>query len=276
MKTRLHFLLILLFTFATECSVSQIPNKDFENWTWEPLLVDWKTNSCPLCDPPWETYIVQKDSIAIYNGNYAAKFVYNNIHPAFATTRFPLSTHPFSLTAYIKNQLFGIDTTYIGIKLLKNSMVIDSGEWIDTASISYYTQLIIPISQKSAQIDSAEITIVFGNIKQLQITDIPNLWVDNLSLDYTIGIENINKNESDLIIFPNPANKIFTFLLTNNEKLIGLSVFNALGQQIFAQDISINKGTTALDISQFAEGIYFVHATTDKQTIYNRKIIIKR
>lgn len=275
MKTKLYIYFILFFTFITECFYGQIPNNNFENWSNVNLLIDWHTNSCPMCVPQIETYIVQKDSINVYNGNYAAKFVYNNSYPSFATIKFPLSSHPSSLSAYIKNQLFGIDTASLEIKLYKNSMVVDSGVWIDTVSILNYTKLTIPISQNSIQVDSAIITIAFGNIKHIQIMNLPNFWMDNLSFEFANGIEENNKNENNLIVFPNPANKIITIVLpVDKEKLIDLKIYNTIGQTVFQQEYDTE--IKSFDVSHFTEGIYFIQVKTniEKQRFYYKKIII--
>jgi len=59
-------------------------------------------------------------------------------------------------------------------------------------------------------------------------------------------------------------------------KQVGLNIFNTFGQRVFAQKTPDHARTTTLDISKYAEGIYFLRVTSDMQTIFGRQIIISR
>lgn len=141
-----------------------IPNGDFENWTTTPLPENWKTNSCPLCLPPFETYIVRQEASA-YHGQFAAKFIYNSVYIAWAENKFYIPGHPSNLTAYVKCNLYGPDTVAIKIKLFHNSAVADSGYWLGTASTTGYMKISIPITQNASKVDSALIRIEGGQKK---------------------------------------------------------------------------------------------------------------
>ena len=157
-----------------------IPNGDFENWTGTDRLQNWTSNSCPECVPPFETYIVQKDSNA-YHGKYAAKLVYNDVYAALAENKFFIPSHPVSLTAYIKSAIAGADTVSIKIRLYKNNAVADSGLWLGTSSVDKYAKINIAITQSSMQVDSAKITITGGHVKGA-LNNNTTFWVDHLSL----------------------------------------------------------------------------------------------
>jgi hypothetical protein len=149
-----------------------IPNGDFEQWDNQNLLI-WQTNSCPFCVPPFETYIVQKESDAAH-GQFAAKFIYNNFYRSVATNKFAISVHPYALTAYIKSNIANGDTAILRVDLFLNNAVVDSGNWLETTSTTYYKKLDIQITQSNPNVDSALITILGG---QRQNTE---LFVDNL------------------------------------------------------------------------------------------------
>jgi hypothetical protein len=157
-----------------------IPNHDFESWT-DQLPVSWQTNSCPACVPPFETYIVQQDTDA-YQGQFAAKFIYNNVYAAWAENTFSVTGHPAHLTAYVKSNLAANDSVLIRIKLFNNNTEVDSGEWHGTASIANYTQIVIPISQNATQADMAKIYIEGGNVNAAPGNN-TELWVDQLELE---------------------------------------------------------------------------------------------
>jgi hypothetical protein len=152
-----------------------IPNGDFELWNNMPTLLYWQTNSCPACVPPWETYIVQKVTDA-FNGQFAAKFIYNNVSRSFANNKFSISLHPTNLTGYIKSAIASGDTALIHIDLFSGTTVVDYGNLYETSSTTNYKKIEIPISQNSTSADSALITIVGGKKQGTE------LYVDNFVL----------------------------------------------------------------------------------------------
>lgn len=172
---------ILLALFSCKKTVSNqenltIPNGDFEQWDVNQNLNIWQTNSCPLCVPPWQTYIVQKTTDAVH-GQFAADFIYNNYYATFATNKFAISSHPLSLTTYIKSNIINGDTATLHVVLFSNNNVVDNGNWYETTTMDY-RKLEIPITQTNPKIDSAEIIIIGGN----KVGTI--FFVDNLEFRY--------------------------------------------------------------------------------------------
>lgn len=159
-------------------SALPIPNGDFENWNALPIPDDWHTNSCPLCVPPYETYIVQKATDAEH-GQFAAKFVYNNVYKSFAEIKFPISVHPNLLTAYTKSNIGPGDTATIHVELFAGRNIVDQGIYYETASSSLYKKVQIPITQTTQAVDSAFIRIEGGKIQQTEFS------VDNLQFQKT-------------------------------------------------------------------------------------------
>jgi hypothetical protein len=157
------------------------PNSDFESWTYNALQI-WTTNDCLYCYGPINTYVVQKDSSTVYHGKYAVKFIYNGISAAVAENKFPLSTHPSSLVGYVKTSIYGVDTVSVKIRLYKNTLVVDSGQWQGVSSTSRYIRISLPITNSAMQIDSAKVTITGGHHKTEAAAQSTILWVDNLFL----------------------------------------------------------------------------------------------
>jgi hypothetical protein len=149
-----------------------IPNGDFEQWENQKLSI-WKTNSCPFCVPPYETDIIQKESDAVH-GQFASKFIYNNVYRSVATNQFAISVHPSALTAYIQSNIANGDTAILRVDLFLNNALVDTGTWFETSLTTYYKKLEIEITQNNSKVDSALITILGG---QRQNTE---LVVDNL------------------------------------------------------------------------------------------------
>jgi hypothetical protein len=179
MKTINLFISILITLFLCSCKketeqkIILIPNGDFELWDNLNSLLYWQTNSCPACDPPFETYIVQKVTDA-YNGLFAAKFIYNNVYSSFANNKFSISSHPTHLTVYIKSNITMGDTVIIHIDLFSGKNIVDNGNWYGTSSTINYEKVEIPVSQNSTSVDSALIRIVGGKKQNTE------LFVDNV------------------------------------------------------------------------------------------------
>jgi hypothetical protein len=182
MKKVSLFITVLITTVHFSCiketaslQVIPVPNGDFELWDNLPSLLYWQTNSCPSCDPPFETYIVQKVTDA-YSGLFAAKLIYNNVYSSYANNRFSISLHPTSLSVYLKSTIAIGDTAVIHIDLFSGNKIVDNGNWYEISSTDSYKKIEIPISQKSLSADSALIRIVGGKKQNTE------LYVDNFVL----------------------------------------------------------------------------------------------
>lgn len=104
-------------------------------------------------------------------------------------------------------------------------------------------------------------------------------WTGIKILTYTPCIAGIDEeNEKEKIsIYPNPTNRKLSITFpTKDNGQFELKILNIFGQQVLKQQISNNIKTTTLDMSQFAEGIYFVHITTNKKINYDYKVIVAK
>lgn len=177
-KTILPLILVITIFGCKKSNNSQqiipIPNGDFEQWDNMSNLISWQTNSCTACVPPYETYIVQKVTDAS-NGQFSAKFIYNDVYSSYAVNNFQISIHPSILTGFIKSNITIGDTAFIQIDLFSGSSIVDKGYFIETTSIGNYKKIEIPISQNSISIDSASIKIIGGKKQGTE------LYIDNLS-----------------------------------------------------------------------------------------------
>ena len=76
-------------------------------------------------------------------------------------------------------------------------------------------------------------------------------------------------------IYPNPSSDYIRIALNDNfGKQTEMILTSTTGQQVFTQRFSDWTGTTIINVSQFPEGIYFLHVVTADKTIYDKKISI--
>jgi hypothetical protein len=160
----LVFLFITIFVSCKKNTLNKatipIPNGNFEYWTNESLS-DWQTSGCPACVPQYQTDVVQQTTDA-YSGKYAAKFIYNSFFKSRAYNKFYINELPASLTCYVKANITNGDTVSLQLDLFAGNNIVDSTNWYDTSSIANYKEIIIPVSNVSAAVDSASIKITGG------------------------------------------------------------------------------------------------------------------
>jgi len=106
-------------------------------------------------------------------------------------------------------------------------------------------------------------------------------WLDyNMPGNCQISTSNfdVDKQQSKLIIFPNPAGGSSVWLkIPAISGLAKLSIFDNVGQSIFSQNIAEADGQKLMDlnISGFRNGIYFVRITDSNNTWHQKFIVGK-
>jgi len=94
------------------------------------------------------------------------------------------------------------------------------------------------------------------------------LQSESYDLDINIGIESIE--QSQISIFPNPTNGIFT--INGIDECI-IKIVDIAGREVYNE--YTNKNNTAIDISNLEKGVYFVNITEENEVVYTQKIILK-
>ena len=103
-------------------------------------------------------------------------------------------------------------------------------------------------------------------------------YIDDVSVTQcNVGISEINNPNSEILISPNPTTGIFT-IHTEGAAIKEIKITNVLGETITNYELRITNETT-VDLSNEAQGIYFVQITVDSagsptnKNVVNRKII---
>jgi Secretion system C-terminal sorting domain len=121
----------------------------------------------------------------------------------------------------------------------------------------------------------------FGIIDDLTVPQPP--WASNIFIDQTYtnpealairlrsGYDGITENELKGVgVYPNPTDGILNITFTRNDDYT-VEVSNILGEVVSKRRVS---GTTSMDISEFASGVYNVRVSTDEAATVQR--VVKR
>jgi hypothetical protein len=119
-------------------------------------------------------------------------------------------------------------------------------------------------------IPDAQLTIINrGGTYPFTSYAIDDVWVIPDSL--MMGTNNA-ENKLSINVFPDPASD-FLNVTMNNSKQSELTIYNSLGEIMVNEKIVAGKNE--IDISNFAEGIYFVNVHDGEKT-WNKKIIVRK
>ncbi len=90
-------------------------------------------------------------------------------------------------------------------------------------------------------------------------------------LNLYTGVNEPGKMNEELGIYPNPSAGIFT--ITSNTTFNKIELFNLLGELLFTTSFPSGTSKTAIDLSSFTQGIYFVKVMDANKKTRRSKII---
>ncbi|HYV92140.1 MAG TPA: T9SS type A sorting domain-containing protein [Chitinophagales bacterium] len=239
-----------IFLFAKESS-SQIPNADFEDWWYTgqgTILADWQSFY-----PDFGIPCLSPDSEA-YSGDRAARF--NNYGIAsYAYTKFPVTSKPLALTAFIKANVASGDSISIRVVLYQSSQAVDSGKWVGYFSFSSYTEVTVLISNTNASADSALIDIRGGN------NQATGMLIDHLEFDFNLQVPDVSPSSAfSFSVAPNPFSEVLNVTINSlRDEVITLKLTDAEGRAVMQfGDLKILKGANSISLNTtgLAAGIY--------------------
>ncbi len=112
--------------------------------------------------------------------------------------------------------------------------------------------------------------IAFHCLSPKTTNKIVHLYIDDLEVDYAVGINEIEKS-NEVIVFPNPT--ISTIQIQGEYLIEQVDIFNLLGQKIATQHF--NTHYASMDVEHFAEGLYVVKIKTEKGYLTKKINIVK-
>lgn len=101
-------------------------------------------------------------------------------------------------------------------------------------------------------------------------TQIAYLYVDDLKIDYAVGIEEIEK-PNEVIVFPNPAN--VAIQIQGEYRIEQVDIYNVLGQKVATQQFDTRYAS--MDVKHLADGLYIVKVKTEKGELTKKINIVQ-
>lgn len=178
------------------------------------------------------------------------------------------STVPYSLV--------NPDTALDNAHVFLTTVVSDTANWVFVSG-SFVTDSAYSHIGIGNYFSDAATTIAFGssgaNYAYYLIDDIC-VSADQEQCDISSGVTDDNDN-AGIMVYPNPSNGSFHIITSRNTEGM-LTVFDITGREQLKEKIDLQKNqNTKIDLSNFAEGIYFVRIVNEK-ILLSEKLVIRK
>ncbi|MBS1764708.1 MAG: S8 family serine peptidase [Bacteroidetes bacterium] len=189
----------------------------------------------------------------------------NNAVSAMLT--FDVAYAPYSVPNYSDTLRVDISTdcgnTFQTSGYLKGGLTLSS---IGTTLSSTFT----PTSGSQWRKDTILLNNFIGDdvvIKFVNINGYGNsLYIDNVNIDITTGIKNLQEPTDNISIIPNPSNGVFRIQTPQGHDSYQVEVFDLSGKMIVKDLIPVNQSEKLLDLRSFSDGVYTLKMTGTAQT----------
>lgn len=152
-----------------------------------------------------------------------------------------------------------------------------SGSQLSTSAVT--TSAFSPTSPSQWRNESVSLSAYAGQSDVLFMFDFTsnfgnNVFIDDVKLRNTTGVENVSAL-SDVTIYPNPSTGMVNIHIGSNLKNIVISVFDIVGKQVQATVQNSNSNEVTIDLTNQADGTYFLRMQNGDQTRYQKVTIAK-
>lgn len=277
---KILILAVLIFTFFNKVYAQNSPI-DFEtagfgsNWTW--TVFENATNPpLEIILNPFQTGINVSDTVAKFTSKLAGQ-PWAGCESLHGTD---LGSFSFdSSNCIIKIMVWKNVISDVGIKFVDSTAAAQPEIKIANTLINQWEELTFDFSSRIGIYPIVKDQIVIFPDFDLNGRNEDNIiYFDNIRFTSIspVSTQNMNTEIEMQRVFPNPSTGIFNISFkpeSTNE--INLRVFNQIGEVIYTQEFGYIKGnyTKEVDLSRFANGIYFLQVITDK-SIFNKRLIL--
>ncbi|NQV03442.1 MAG: PCMD domain-containing protein [Bacteroidia bacterium] len=290
-KSFLVSLCFFLLTVHSGWGQTPVPNHDFEQWNTFPDYEDpvgWDTpNEEISAIPLFGTTLVTK-STDHYTGFYSARLESKSVLlvgeiPGFMTcgtltidiTTFsfeitggaPVYDMPTHLKGYYRYFPMGGDSCAIGIGLFKtiDSIPYEIGigqfstkdtvtDWSYFSAWIDYDSLVQPDTMNIIALSSAQEDLTAGTV----------LYVDNLFLDYTVGINPADPSSGINIYNDQETKRLLTFFEFDRLEATRITLYSITGQSLIdIPEEEVQNGKIVVPYGHLRQGIYILEVIHD-------------
>ena len=88
----------------------------------------------------------------------------------------------------------------------------------------------------------------------------------------TVGVNNLDEQLVDYIVFPNPTTNIINIKSSTNSilKIEQLSLVNTIGQVVLQEQVQVDNTILQLNVNQLPKGLYFLTIISDNGEIIKK------
>jgi hypothetical protein len=292
------FLMSAIFVVVTTIQAQQVQNSGFENWTGV-FPTSWGSYSQALVAAGQPNPHLEAQTTTVHSGTYAIVLQNqslliaggNNVPGGICTCPIsysggpvlhfgPYNSTPASYDFWYQFNAIGGDKAVTQMYITKWNTGNNKRDTLATANalitgpVSVYTHTTVPITWliTGQTPDSMQLSFI-SSIKPVG-SGIPTggmLYLDDINMGSTTGIETLRPDGSITNIYPNPTNDQFFIDANTNDKLI-VDLFDVNGRQVFSANI-MDKSN--INVAALNEGVYSMTIKTPDRVI-NKKLVIVR
>ncbi len=310
MKTlkQIALFIAILFSLTAMTGVLKaqtlIPNGDFESWnsySGYSNPASWDTPNSALMSIPLFGKAVVFKSTDFHGGSYSCKLLTQQIAipgsafnaPGFITLGklsinitaqtfsvnggVPINDQPTHLMGYYKFQPVGGDSCTVGIILYKTtagirdtigggmfSAKVATTDWTHfSAYITYFTPT-TPDTMNVVAISSAQTDMHVGTA----------LWVDDLSLDYTVGVGKQDPASGISVYHDKETGRLIVFCEFTKEQIVNARLYDMTGREVYSLNpVAVANGRIVIPCNGFGRGVYVLAVQHDGMT-FTKKILL--
>ena len=102
----------------------------------------------------------------------------------------------------------------------------------------------------------------------------PAIVTNTFTTEFVQALGNSTFNADTISLYPNPTTDRITITNSGSEKILKLAIYDVTGKRIYTLNHNL-MNVIAVDVSQFAKGIYLVELTSDNNSKITKKLILK-
>jgi hypothetical protein len=242
-----------------------------------------------------------KESTDVYAGNYSLKLVSGNVMssvflpgamgnitietaamPPSVILGRPFASRPAAIEGFHKYIPVDGDSAAIEIILKKGGVEIGSGKQIITSEVSTWSRFSVPVNYSSSETPDT-IIILFAASAKYDFTSLTTLmacegqkgsalFLDDLTLDYSVGIKEMLAPEIKVSVYPNPSKEQITVQIAK-EVQGTVIVYDYLARKV--GEYPVNGTQIKIDVQNYAKGAYLLNVIENNKVITTSRFVKK-